>query len=431
MSDHHRMLTDEAGRIDALQRYQLLDTPPEQSFDRITGLIARSLNVPIVLVSLVDRERIWFKSHYGTSLEQTDRCPGLCASAIAYPDPYVVTDARGDERTSANPLVTGDVGIRFYLGVPLRTPDGYHVGMLCAIDMQPRAPSATDIALLADLAQVVVDEMELRLALRRAEGLTCELSGAQSEIDVLKHKLRVAIRVAEEANHLKTQFLANMSHELRTPLNAILNFTKFLSKDRYGKLTERQQELQQRVLANAEHLLDLINDILDLAKIDSGSIVLESEPCDLLPVLHRVMATAVGLTRDKGLLLDSEVPDVLPLVLIDRSRVRQVLLNLLSNAAKFTKQGRVTLRACVVADMVRIAIEDTGIGIEPEHMTLIFEEFRQVQGGFQREQQGTGLGLPISKRLVEMHGGTIWAESIPDVGSTFYFTLPLARTTIP
>ncbi|NNJ13322.1 AAA family ATPase [Chloroflexales bacterium ZM16-3] len=245
-------------------------------------------------------------------------------------------------------------------------------------------------------------------------------------------ELAKAKEVAEQANDLKTKFLANMSHELRTPLNAILNFTRFLSKERYGSLTDRQVDLQHRVLANADHLLGLINDILDLSKIESGRIELFYEETDLQALLQGVMATAVGLTKDKGLALDLDVADSLPAMHIDKTRIRQVLLNLLSNAAKFTEQGSITMRAAVANDMVQIAVHDTGIGIAPEHMEQIFEEFQQVQSDLQREYQGTGLGLPISRRLIAMHGGRLWAESTPRVGSVFTFTIPLvAQATAP
>lgn len=237
--------------------------------------------------------------------------------------------------------------------------------------------------------------------------------------------------VAEQANQLKSQFLANMSHELRTPLNAIINFTRFLDKDRYGTLTERQHDLQARVLANAEHLLGLINDVLDLSKIASGHIELFHEEIDLLPMLQGVMSTAVGLTKEKGLTLTLDVPKSLPTVKVDKTRIRQVLLNLLSNAAKFTEQGGITLRAAPAEDgMVCIAVQDTGIGIAPEHQELIFEEFRQMEGDLTRQYQGTGLGLPISRRLVELHSGRMWLESVPGDGSTFFFTLPAMQHSV-
>lgn len=253
------------------------------------------------------------------------------------------------------------------------------------------------------------------------------LTVAQGDLRSLNEQLGQAKRTAEEANHLKTQFLAGMSHELRTPLNAIINFTHFIGKERFGTLNDRQAELQQRVLVNAEHLLGLINDILDLSKIEAGRMELYREQADLLPLLKGVMGTAAGLTNTKGLALTLEVADDLPMLWIDKTRVRQVLLNLLSNAAKFTDQGGITVRAYASGvDGVTISVQDTGRGIAPTDHGLVFEEFQQVQGGRTDAEQGTGLGLPISKRFIELHGGQMWLESQLGVGSTFSFTLPVA-----
>lgn len=269
-------------------------------------------------------------------------------------------------------------------------------------------------------------EIELQEQVDETRRLNAELD---ARVAARTEELAHAKEAAEEANRMKTQFLANMSHELRTPLNAILNFTRFLSKERYGSLTTRQQDLQQRVLANGEHLLGLINDILDLAKIESGHVDILRENTDLRPILNGVMATAVGLTKDKDISLSLDAPDELPIVNIDKTRIRQVLLNLLSNAAKFTHYGEITLRVTLQNEQTLcISVQDTGIGIAPEDQSLVFEEFRQVQSDATREYGGTGLGLPISKRLIEMHGGRLWLESMPGIGSTFSFTLPCVIT---
>lgn len=248
------------------------------------------------------------------------------------------------------------------------------------------------------------------------------------ERDHLNHALQEATAAALEASRLKTQFLANMSHELRTPLNAVLNFARFLNRERYGSLNERQVDLQQRILSNAEHLLGLINDVLDLAKIEAGRMDLRFEDTDLVPLLQSVMATAAGLTRGKKLEISLDCPETLPPARIDRKRIRQVLLNLLSNAAKFTDQGGIRVRAHQIdTEMIRIEVVDTGIGVAPENQTLIFEEFRQIEGDLTRQYQGTGLGLSISKRLVAMHGGMMGLESVLGQGSTFFFTVPLQQ----
>jgi len=228
---------------------------------------------------------------------------------------------------------------------------------------------------------------------------------------------------AEQANAFKSQFLSTMSHELRTPLNAILHFTRFLNKEIDAPLTERQTDLQQRIVANADHLLGLINDILDLSKIEAGRMELLLEKTALLPILQGVLATTISLVGNKDVRLSLEVTQDLPLVTIDKMRIRQVLLNLLSNAAKFTERGQIVVRAATSENgLVCVSVIDTGIGIAPEHVDLVFEEFRQIYGTV-GHQQGTGLGLPISKRLIELHGGTMWLESRPGEGSTFSFTL--------
>lgn len=161
---------DEAQRMAAVRRYDILDTPPDGAFDRITALAARRFGVPIAIISIVDEDRIWFKSHHGLPVEQIDRDPGLCASAILGDDPFLLTDASVDPRSLANPLVAGDFGLRFYAGVPLRTSDGYNLGTLCVIDKEPRPIDDAQIDDLKDLASLVMDQIETRLAARRAVG---------------------------------------------------------------------------------------------------------------------------------------------------------------------------------------------------------------------------------------------------------------------
>ncbi|HEY1013329.1 MAG TPA: sensor histidine kinase, partial [Herpetosiphonaceae bacterium] len=238
-------------------------------------------------------------------------------------------------------------------------------------------------------------------------------------------ELAAAKAAAEEANQMKSRFMANMSHELRTPLNSIINFTRIIMAGMSGPVTEEQVDFLNRVRFSGEHLLGLINDILDISKIEAGRMELLGEEMDLLPVFKSVMATAAGLTKEKPIELHLDVPESLPPIWVDKSRFRQVLLNLISNAAKFTKQGEISVRAQIVDNELCVSVRDTGIGIAPADQQKIFEEFRQIQGDLTREYQGTGLGLPISRRLVEMHGGEMWVESAPGAGSTFFFTLPI------
>jgi signal transduction histidine kinase len=272
--------------------------------------------------------------------------------------------------------------------------------------------------------------LRIHEALKRANSAQSVLSSAYADLETHAaetRRLLIEKTVAESESELKTKFLANMSHELRTPLNAVLNFAHFLSDPEIGgRLSAQQQVFQQRIVHNAEHLLGLINDILDLSKIEAGKMELFCEALELPPLFESVMSTAIALTRKANLTLSLDVAEGLPRVWADQTRVQQVLLNLLSNAAKFTRQGGIMLRAHRLDDgFVQLAVEDTGIGIPPEHHAGVFEEFQQVQNELAPNYQGTGLGLPICKRLVEMHGGRMWLESTVGVGSTFYFTLPV------
>jgi PAS domain S-box-containing protein len=231
-----------------------------------------------------------------------------------------------------------------------------------------------------------------------------------------------------EADRLKSQFLANMSHELRTPLNSIIGFSRVILKGIDGPISENQEQDLNAIYNAGQHLLGLINNILDLSKIEAGKMELAFTEVDLAEIIRVVMATAVGLVKDKPIELIVDVPEDLPAVQADSIRIRQVLLNLVSNAAKYTEEGHIgvsarTIRRAGQSEIV-IAVFDTGPGIAPEDQEKIFEPFSQVDASPTRKTGGTGLGLSISRHLVELHGGTIWVESIPGEGSTFAFTLP-------
>ncbi len=340
---------------------------------------------------------------------------GLVMATLMLP-PAVLADPREFAVLACSCLLLGAVALMSYLGARSAST---------ALDVARSARAEAEAA--AQALSRANASLEATVAAR-----TAALQAANAELQRAKACADTARHAAEEANQFKTQFLANMSHELRTPLNAIINFTDFMGAKRYGTLTERQQELQQRVINNAEHLLGLINDILDLSKIEAGRMDLFREPTDLGQMLRGVMSTTVGLTKDKGLELELELPDAMPEVNVDKQRIRQVLLNLLSNAAKFTEQGRITLRATLADEqMVELAVQDTGIGIAQDRLHLVFEEFRQIDGELTRQHQGTGLGMPISKRLVELHGGRMWLESTPGAGTTFFFTIPVHEAPAP
>jgi PAS domain S-box-containing protein len=250
---------------------------------------------------------------------------------------------------------------------------------------------------------------------------------------------------AVAANKLKSQFLATMSHELRTPLNAILGYTEMILSGTYGNLTNRQQDRLNRVLINAQHLLEMINDVLDLSKIEAGQMRLALEPVELAPLIASVVGSVGPRVEAKRLALKVDVPARVAAVYADSGRLRQIVLNLLSNAVKFTREGGISIRVYPLTivdgvaaerpldnvslpdgNWIAIGVEDTGIGIAPEDFDIIFDVFRQVDGSSVREYEGTGLGLAITRQLVELHGGKLWVESTVGKGSAFTFILPPA-----
>jgi len=261
------------------------------------------------------------------------------------------------------------------------------------------------------------------LALAVAQELAVAFQDARS--NQLTQQALVEMR---EADRLKSQFLANMSHELRTPLNSIIGFSRVILKGIDGPITENQEEDLTAIYNAGQHLLGLINNILDLSKIEAGKMELAFTDVDLGEIIHGVMSTATGLVKDKPIELITDIPDDLPMVQADNIRIRQVLLNLVSNASKYTEQGHIGVSARTIhrssGSEVVIAVFDTGPGIALVDQERIFEPFSQVDASPTRKTGGTGLGLSISRHLVELHGGTIWVESIPGEGSTFAFTLP-------
>ncbi|MFZ2649022.1 MAG: GAF domain-containing protein [Burkholderiaceae bacterium] len=246
----------------------------------------------------------------------------------------------------------------------------------------------------------------------------------------LFHEIQDKSRQLEVANKHKSDFLANMSHELRTPLNAIIGFSEVLTEKMFGEVNEKQLEYLQDIHSSGHHLLTLINDILDLSKIEAGRMELELSSFDLSMLLDNSMTLVRERAARHGLALALEVADGIEEWVADPRKIKQVVINLLSNAVKFTPAGgKVTLRARLVEDSgggaVEIAVVDTGVGIAPDQQALVFEEFRQASGDYLRKAEGTGLGLALAKRFVELHGGAIRVESEPGHGSTFAFVLPL------
>jgi signal transduction histidine kinase len=252
---------------------------------------------------------------------------------------------------------------------------------------------------------------------------------AQSAVAIQNARLFKEIdeksRELEAASRHKSEFLASMSHELRTPLNAVLGYAELIQDGIYGDVPTKTREVLERIQANGRHLLGLINDVLDLSKIEAGQLKLETADYALRDLVQTVRASTESLAAAKKLGLRIELPDILPAARGDERRIAQVLLNLVGNAIKFTEAGEVVVSVAVDETSFEIAVTDTGPGIPTDEQQRIFEEFHQIDSSSTRRKGGTGLGLAISKRIVELHGGRIWVESEPGRGSSFRFVIPI------
>jgi signal transduction histidine kinase len=284
--------------------------------------------------------------------------------------------------------------------------------------------------LLAMSVLLIVFSVGLIISLRRS--VNSELAYAYRLLEAENHQrqrlfeeAQQARAAAEQANHAKTAFLASMSHEIRTPLNAIIGFTRIVRRKGADTLPEKQVENLDKILISSQHLLKLINTVLDLAKIEAGRVEVQPTTFDAVNLVGESMTTVQPLIKQEQVELKTEIEPDLPLIHSDQEKIRQILVNLLSNAAKFTHQGLITVSACRQDEMLALLVSDTGIGISEEALPRIFEEFQQAEDTTRQVYGGTGLGLSISRSLARLLGGDLTATSVNGQGSSFRLTVPL------
>jgi signal transduction histidine kinase len=291
--------------------------------------------------------------------------------------------------------------------------------------------SSNEIGVLArSFNQMIVSLKKARNELQQwGEELETKVQERTAELEQRSQELADINVSLEEMSRHKSQFLANMSHELRTPLNSIIGYTKLMLDGLEGDINEEQQKDLHTVYTNSKHLLELINGLLDLSRIEAGKIVLSYEVFTISDLLSEVIPTIEQLAREKGLNLTYSVAPDIDRLYADKAKTKQVLINILGNAIKFTNEGSIKLNVAEIDSDFIFSVTDTGMGIKKEDLEAIFDSFKQVGPAQIAGYEGTGLGLAISKQFIEMQGGRIWAESELGKGTTFTFTLPKKRVT--
>ncbi|HEY9899163.1 MAG TPA: ATP-binding protein [Pantanalinema sp.] len=428
------------------QRHRLLN----EALNAIAVAITAESELDKIFQVIVDAARLLVNSHAAIIYQVNDQFTGLVSAAFSYHhegdrrDPghgsFMIPLGKGlisDVFFGGKPVRLDDVAsypgrrgfpadhlhIRRLIGVPLADKDGKSIGLLMASDKLDGTPfAAEDEEIFVSLARqggIAVENARLYRALRETnENLEALVEARTAELAQKNVELA-------EANRLKSEFLAKMSHELRTPLNSIIGFSDMLLKQFYGGVNDQQRDGLERVLRNGKHLLDLINDVLDIAKIESARMPVRLEPFTPREVLMHAVTAVEPLARKKGLRLHAELDGAPAEALSDVTKVRQIVLNLLTNAIKFSESGEVHLTARSTGDHWSVTVRDTGIGLAAHEIPKVFEEFYQVDSSTTRKVGGTGLGLPICFKTARLLGGTVSVESAPGVGSTFTVSLPV------
>jgi signal transduction histidine kinase len=383
---------NDAERLQALYRYEIIDTPPEGAFNRVAEMAAKIFNVPVALVSLVDKERVFFKASVGMpGLKETERGVSLCSLAVLQDDPTVFEKAETEPCLLANPFVAGSFGLKFYAGAPLITHDGFRIGTICIIDKKERAFSDKDKAVLQDLAAIVMDEIEIRLSAIKA------------------------IRMQSDLLHIT-------AHDLKNPLYNISALAEHLQKplpeDMRLKMTGMLQEASTKMVA-------LVERIVKLSQIEQKEFSLELSLESAGALAEEVVEANQLLAEKKGQQIRLKVEGDEPLVL-DKGWVTEAFDNLINNAVKYSPKGTfIDVQVKSSKEGLYFVVQDEGQGFTEEDKTKMFRKFSRLSAQPTGGETSTGLGLSIVKALVELHKGTIRVESAgKNKGSRFIVSIP-------
>lgn len=389
------MLADsEVKRIETLKRYDILDTPPDGSYDRIARLAATLLDVPIALVTLVDTDRIWFKSTFGLDVREIPREEGLCASAIMSDDLYMVENAPNDPRTWSNSLVKGAFGLKFYAAVPLSTIDGYNLGTLCVIDKQPRTLTEPEQLILKDLGQLVIEELEIRL------------------------RARLAVNSQNKMAYM-------ISHDVRGAVASIPILVGMI-RDNQDDRAEVDQ-LLQIIEASARKSIQAVESFLEYAKGLSSEVNYRFNTLSLTELVYQVVQNNQMMAQKKEQHIEIQLEKGIN-IWGDQSHLTELVDNLLSNAIKFSpRHKRIEVRLELSdKQRARLTISDEGQGMTSEDIAKAFKRFSRLSARPTGNELSTGLGLWIVREIAEKHGGSVQVNSDgKGKGTTFTVELPL------
>ncbi|MDQ3536523.1 MAG: ATP-binding protein [Bacteroidota bacterium] len=389
---------NEEERLQILELYNILDTLPEKDFDDITKIASELCQTPISLVTIIDSDRQWFKSHHGLMVTETPRDYAFCAHAILDPDEvFVVTNSHEDERFAENPLVTHDPRVIFYAGVPLVNPEGFPLGTLCVIDNKPKQLTESQISSLKALANQVVAQLELRRKV--------------NELAETKHNL-------EKANSELQTFAHRVSHDLKAPLNNISSLTRMLKKKYQSNLDDQGNTILNFLDDSSLRLKELIDGILEYSKF--SEVLNKTEPVNL----NLLVDDTVRLLSPPNDISIS-YPKDLPVIQVNKISLQQIFMNLISNAIKYNdkKEGKINIEFEEDDLFFYFKVSDNGAGIPAEYHEKVFEMFQNLGRKDRFRQKGTGIGLALVKNLVDQQQGTIKVLSEPRKGSTFGFSI--------
>lgn len=382
---------DESSRLRALMKYALLDTPPEKNFDELTRLAATTLKTPFATISLVDKNRIWFKSQYGFTTKQIDRDPGFCATAVGNSGLYLVEDAQKDPRTKDNPLVHSGLNLRFYAGYPLRTASGHNIGMLCVMDTKPGKLSKNDEKALKSLAKLVEFQIEARY---------------NSKMERLNHN----------------QTLSVFAHDLKNPLATINMAAEIIQKKKNDP--QAIEKMCAHISTAGKDSLKLIEEMLDSSKAVFGQ-NMNLSSFVYADLLKKVVETNSLIAKRKNqkieLLVETDCE-----IKADSGKLTEIIDNLLNNAIKYSEKGQqIEVRLWEKEDEVILEVKDRGQGFAPRDKKQLFGRFSKLSAQPTDGENSTGLGLFIVKELVNAHQGSIYAKSEGEgKGAVFTVKLP-------